>query len=222
MTLGGLAGSSVAMLFGGMALAANGNVKGNASGKQKGTPENVPALLVADSMDDAGYLYNDLVKILGDSAVMIFPSGYRRDIKYGQVDPPQQILRTEALGHWTTDPELRFVVSYPEAMAEKVASRQVITDKTATFSVGQEIDLEKTRRWLLDNGFLPVDYVYEPGHFAIRGSIIDIFGYSGELPYRIDLFGDEIESIRTFNIETQLSEQKVDSGCRDRQCLFRW
>lgn len=211
VTLGGLAGSSVAMLFGGMVLAANGKANGNTSGKQKGTPENVPALLVADSMDDAGYLYNDLVKILGDNAVMIFPSGYRRDIKYGQVDPPQQILRTEALSHWTTDPELRFVVSYPEAMAEKVASRQVITDKTATFSVGQEIDLEKTRRWLLDNGFLPVDYVYEPGHFAIRGSIIDIFGYSGELPYRIDLFGDEIESIRTFNIETQLSEQKVDS-----------
>ena len=142
---------------------------------------------------------------------MIFPSGYRRDIRYGQVDPPQQILRTETLSHWTTDPGLRFVVSYPEAMAEKVASRQRLTDKTATFAVGQEIDLAKTRKWLLDNGFLPVDYVYEPGHFAIRGSILDIFGYSGELPYRIDLFGDEIESIRSFNIETQLSEQKVES-----------
>ncbi len=205
VTLGGLAGSSVAALFAGMALRDTGKKPAN------GEKGNAPVLLVADSMDDAGYLYNDLVKILGDRAVMIFPSGYRRDIRYGQVDPPQQILRTETLSHWTTDPGLRFVVSYPEAMAEKVASRQRLTDKTATFAVGQEIDLAKTRKWLLDNGFLPVDYVYEPGHFAIRGSILDIFGYSGELPYRIDLFGDEIESIRSFNIETQLSEQKVES-----------
>lgn len=209
VSLGGLAGSSPAVLFAGMSLKMKGDLFGKSSGKSGG--ENRPVLLVADSMDDAGYLYNDLVKILGDKGVMIFPSGYRRDIKYGQVDPPQQILRTETLSHWTTDPELRFVVSYPEAMAEKVASRRELSDKTVTLKVGQEIDLQQTRKWLLDNGFLPVDYVYEPGHFAIRGSIIDIFGYSGELPYRIDLFGDEIESIRRFNIETQLSEEKVES-----------
>lgn len=205
VSLGGLAGSAVGVLFGGMALKMRCDIFGN-DGR-----ENKPVLLVADSMDDAGYLYNDLVKILGDKGVMIFPSGYRRDIRYGQVDPPQQILRTETLSHWTSDHELRFVVSYPEAMAEKVASRRELSDKTVTLRVGQEIDLQKTRKWLLDNGFLPVDYVYEPGHFAIRGSIIDIFGYSGELPYRIDLFGDEIESIRRFNIETQLSEEKVGS-----------
>ncbi len=194
--LGGLAGSSPAMLFGGLALH---------------QPAGTPALLVTDSMDDAGYLYNDLVKILGENAVMIFPSGYKRDIKYGQVDPPQQILRTETLNHWAEDPALRYVVSYPEALAEKVASRSKLSDATISFRVGEEIDLEQTRRWLLDNGFLPVDYVYEPGHFAVRGSILDIFGYSSELPYRIDLFGDEIDSIRAFNIETQLSEQKIDS-----------
>lgn len=206
VTLGGLAGSATAMLFGGFSL--------RAVTKEKASKEhdcNGPMLLVADSMDAAGYLYNDLVKLLGDNGAMIFPSGYRRDIKYGQVDPPQQILRTETLNHWTSDPALRFVVSYPEALAEKVASRKVLADKTVSFHVGEEIDQEKTRRWLLDNGFMQVDYVYEPGHFAIRGSIIDIFGYSGELPYRIDLFGDEIESIRTFNIETQLSEQKTDT-----------
>lgn len=216
VTLGGLSGSSVATLFAGMSLK-TGSDSGGKSKTSGGKDDTAlwtagrPALLVADSMDDAGYLYNDLVKLLGDKAVMIFPSGYRRDIKYGQVDPPQQILRTETLSHWSSDPGLRFVVSYPEAMAEKVASRQKLTDKTITLTVGQEIDLGQTRRWLLDNGFLPVDYVYEPGHFAIRGSILDIFGYSGELPYRIDLFGDEIESIRRFNIETQLSEEKVDS-----------
>lgn len=207
VTLGGLAGSSAAALFAGMALRQDKTAEEARAICQPGRP----ALLVADSMDDAGYLYNDLVKILGDRGVMIFPSGYRRDIKYGQVDPPQQILRTETLSHWTTDPGLRFVVSYPEALAEKVASREKLSDKTITLSVGEEIDLQQTRKWLLDNGFLPVDYVYEPGHFAIRGSILDIFGYSGELPYRIDLFGDEIDSIRRFNIETQLSEEKVAS-----------
>lgn len=196
VALGGLAGSSPAMLFGGLALHEKGKI---------------PALLVADSMDDAGYLYNDLVKILGESAVMIFPSGYKRDIKYGQVDPPQQILRTETLNHWTDDSQLRYVVSYPEALAEKVASRRKLAEATITLTVGQEIDLQPTRKWLIDNGFTPVDYVYEPGHFAVRGSILDIFGYSSELPYRVDLFGDEIESIRSFNIETQLSQQKIDS-----------
>ena len=204
IALTSLAGSSPAMLLAGL-------VASPAAASPALCPQGKPALVVADSPDDAGYLYNDLVKILGDRAVLIFPSGYRRDIKYGQTDPPQQILRTETLNHWTTDPELRFVVSCPEALAEKVASRKVLSDKTITFTVGSEIDLDATRRRLLDLGFIPVDYVYEPGHFAVRGSIIDIFGYSTELPVRIDLFGDEIDSIRTFNIETQLSEQKLDS-----------
>lgn len=199
VTLGGLAGSAPALLFGAFALKSPQEVQGR------------PMLLVADSMDDAGYLYNDLVKILGDKAVMIFPSGYKRDIKFGQIDPPQQILRIEALNNWTSSPELRLIVSYPEAMAEKVASRQKLSAATIPLKVGEEILLADTRKWLLDNGFVSTDYVYEPGHFAIRGSILDIFGYSGELPYRIDLFGDEIDSIRTFNIETQLSEQRLDS-----------
>ncbi len=198
--LGGLAGSAPAVLFGALAL------------QDTTEPDRrVPALLVTDSMDDAGYLYNDLVKILGDEAVMIFPSGYKRDIRFGQVDPPQQILRTETLSHWSSDPALRYVVTYPEAMAEKVATRKRLEAATLPLKTGGEIDLAEVRKWLTANGFTPVDYVYEPGHFAVRGSILDIFGYSDELPYRIDLFGDEIDSIRSFNIETQLSEQKVDS-----------
>ncbi len=170
-----------------------------------------PLMVVGDSLDDAGYLYHDLVKLLGDDAVMMFPSAYKRDIKYGRVDPPSQIMRIETLSHWNDDPKLRVVVTYPEAMAAKVASRNDLSAHTLTLKVGAEIDLEQTQRWLRDNGFKEEDYVYEPGHFAVRGSILDIFGYSSELPFRIDLFGDEIDSIRTFNIETQLSEQKVDS-----------
>jgi transcription-repair coupling factor (superfamily II helicase) len=101
-------------------------------------------------------------------------------------------------------------VSYPEALAERVASRKALDEHTLHFKVGESVDLTKAEVWLRENGFSEVDYVYEPGHFAVRGSILDIYGYSFDLPYRIDFFGDEIDSIRTFNIETQLSEQRLE------------
>ena len=191
----GLSGSSAAM-----ALAAIG-------------PLPHPVVIVADTLDDAGYLYQDLSRLLGEQAVAMLPSAYKRDIKYGRVDPPSQIMRIETLNRLgdPADKALRAVVTYPEAIAEKVARKADLSAHTLRLAAGEEINLDDTRKWLLDNGFGQVDYVYEPGHFAIRGSIIDIFGYSSELPYRVDLFGDEIESIRTFNIETQLSERKLDS-----------
>ena len=172
--------------------------------------EGRPLVVVGDSIDDAGYLYHDFSRLLGEEAIAMFPSGYKRDIKYGQVDPPAQILRTEALGRWKDDARLRVVVTYPEAMAEQVASHDTIALHTLKLSTRGETSLTDTVHWLRENGFVEEDYVYEPGHFALRGSILDIFGYSNELPYRLDFFGDEIESIRTFNIETQLSEKKLD------------
>ena len=167
-------------------------------------------LVVGDSLDDAGYLYHDLTKLLGEEAVAMFPSGYKRDIKYGQEDPPSQIMRIEALNRLARGGSLKAVVAYPEALAERVASAETLKEHTLRLAKGEEIDLDKTQKWLRENGFEEVDYVYEPGHFAVRGSILDIFGYSSEYPYRVDLFGDEIESIRPFNVETQLSEGKVD------------
>ncbi len=196
----GLAGSSAAMLLAAL------------------PRQSAPVLAVAADLDQAGYLYQDLVKLLGSEEpqqVMFLPSGYKRDIRYGQPDPPQQILRTETISRWGEKDAartLRFVVSYPEAMAEKVASRKLLREHTLQLTAGKEINLTETCKWLRDNGFKEEDYVYEPGHFAVRGSILDIFGYSNELPYRVDLFGDEIDSIRTFNIETQLSEQRVESA----------
>lgn len=169
-----------------------------------------PLLVVGDSLDDAGYLYHDLSRLLGEDAVLMFPSGYKRAIKYGQPDPPSQILRTEALGAWHSDSRLRAVVTYPEALAEKVVSRDTIDTRTMSLRKGVDTDMTETVKWLRTNGFSEEDYVYEPGQFAVRGSILDIFGYSNELPYRLDFFGDEIDSIRTFNIETQLSEQQLD------------
>ncbi len=192
ISLYGLAGSSAPMLM--SALPSRGR----------------PMLVIGDSLDDAGYLYHDLSRVLGESAVLMFPSGYKRSIKYGQVDPPSQIMRTEVLNHWFDDPSLRYVVTYPEALAEHVATRDTIEAHTLQLAVGSTVDLAETEKWLRENGFQEVDYVYDPGHFAVRGSILDIYGYNCEEPFRIDFFGDEIESIRTFNIETQLSESKHD------------
>lgn len=169
-----------------------------------------PLLVIGDSLDDAGYLYHDLCRILGEDAVAMFPSGYKRDIRYGQPDPPAEILRIEALNRWHDDTKLKVVVAYPEALAEKVAGRETLKEHTLTLAVGTETDLTETIKWLRSNGFIEQDYVYEPGQFALRGSILDIFGYSFELPCRVDFFGDEIETIRSFNIETQLSEKRLD------------
>ena len=191
-SLYGLAGSSVAMALSGV----------------KQTDE--PMLVIGDSQDDAGYLYFDLCRIVGEDAVAMLPSGYKRDIKYGQADEPARVLRTETLNRIADSRALRFIVSYPEALAEKVASRKSINDHTIHFKRGESLDMTDAERWLRDNGFTEVDYVYEPGHFAVRGSILDIFGYSNELPYRVDFFGDEIDSIRSFNVETQLSEERFD------------
>ena len=174
-------------------------------------PEKKRVLVIGDSYDDAGYLYHDLSRILGEDAVAMMPSAYKRSIKYGQVDPPSQILRVEALTRWSTA-GLRFIVTYPEAIAERVASSKSLDDHTLQLATGKEYDLHKgVAVWLRENAFTEVDYVYEPGQFAIRGSILDIFGYSNEMPFRIDFFGDEIDSIRTFDVETQLSQQKLPS-----------
>ncbi|MCM1517423.1 MAG: transcription-repair coupling factor [Pseudoflavonifractor sp.] len=192
VSLYGLAGSSVSMMLAAM------------------PPRREPVIVVGDSPDDAGYLYHDLSRIVGEEQVMIFPSGYKRDIKYGQIDAPSQILRTEALNAWHSERAPRFVVTSPEALAERVATRESIERHTLRLAKGESIDMTEAGKWLRDNGFTETDYVYEPGHFAVRGSILDIFGYSHELPYRVDFFGDEIDSIRTFNVETQLSEQRLD------------
>jgi len=188
----GLAGSSASMLLASMPY-------------RKG-----PVLVVGDSQDDAGYLYFDLCRLVGEEAVAMLPSGYKRDIKYGQPDEAARVLRTETLNRIADGDKLRFIVAYPESLAERVASRKTIAEHTVKFVKGASTDMSEIEKWLRENGFKEEDYVYEPGHFAIRGSILDIFGYSNELPYRIDFFGDEIDSIRSFNVETQLSEEKFD------------
>ncbi|MCM1005408.1 MAG: transcription-repair coupling factor [Prevotella sp.] len=169
-----------------------------------------PALVVADDPESAGYLYNDLVQILGQEAVQILPSGYKRDIKYGQPDPPAQILRTEAIAACGVK-GTRYIVSCPEGLAEMVPSPGQLEAASVTFTKGATMLMSEATDKLLALGFNKVDYVYEPGQFARRGSILDIFSYSHELPYRVDFFDDEIDSVRTFDVETQLSREQVNS-----------
>lgn len=189
----GLAGSAAAMLFTALPKAP------------------APYLIIANDLDEAGYIYNDLCQLTNETQVLMFPSGYKRDIKYGQVDAPQEILRTEVLNRWHADDDLRWVVTYPEAIAEKVVPRESIEKSTVSLEIGKEEDLTHVSVRLRELGFQEVDYVYEPGQFSVRGSILDVYSFSNEYPYRIDFFGDEIDSIRTFDVETQLSKERLPS-----------
>lgn len=165
------------------------------------------AVFILQDADEAGYFYHDLTQLLGKEKVLFFPSSYRRAIKYAQRDSANEILRTEVLAKLSNAQHL-LIVTYPEAIAELVVSKKQLDDRSVVLSVGDVIDADQTSQQLRTLGFQEVDYVYEPGQFALRGSILDIYSYSSELPFRIDLFGDDIDSIRTFEVETQLSKDK--------------
>lgn len=166
---------------------------------------------VLNDLEDAGYFYHDLVQLTGGDGIYFFPSAYRRAIKYGHVDPANEILRTEVLST-LQDPTAPFIiVTYPEALAEKVISREILKENTLKISVSERLDNMFVSDVLDEYGFELVDYVYEPGQYAMRGSILDVFSFSYEFPYRIDFFGNEVETIRSFDVETQLSKEKLDS-----------
>ena len=170
-----------------------------------------PFVFVLDDLEAAGYFYHDLVQVLGDERVLFFPSSFKRAIKYGQKDAANEILRTEVLSRLQKADTDVCVVTYPDALAEKVVSRGELNDKTLTLHAGEQVDMTFVTEVLQSYGFERTDYVYEPGQYALRGSIIDVFSFSSEYPFRIDFFGDEVESLRTFEVESQLSKEKRDS-----------
>lgn len=187
-------------------------------------------LFVLDDADEAGYFYHDLTQMLGQESVFFFPSSYRRAVKYGQRDAANEILRTEVLARLSAGNPI-FIVSYPDALAELVVSKQHLDEKILKLSVGQQIPQVDVVHQLRDFKLQEVDYVYEPGQFAVRGSIIDVYSYSCEFPFRIDFFGDEIDTIRTFSIEDQLSRDKRESievvpelatGLTVKQCFLQF
>ena len=185
------------------------------------------AVFILQDNDEAGYFYHDLTQILGTDNVLFFPSSYRRAVKYGQRDAANEILRTETLSRLAAiasadtqkasggkdagknadgAAEALYVVTCPEALSELVVSKRRLDERTINIAVGDIIDFADLGRTMREFGFKEVDYVYEPGQFAMRGSIIDVYSYSSELPFRIDFFGDELDTIRTFEVADQLSK----------------
>ena len=192
--LEGLTGSAASVLFATMA--------------QKNLLPN--ALFILNDEEEAGYFYHDLTQMLGNEQVLFFPSSYRRAIKYAQRDAANEILRTEVLSRCMMKDGRYLIVSYPEALAELVISRRQMDERTLSLEHGQNIDTSIIVTQLREFGFHEVDYVYEPGQFALRGSILDVYSFSCEYPFRIDFFGDDIDSIRTFDVTDQLSRDRRD------------
>ena len=189
--LEGLLGSSAPMLFASLASKSRSQM-----------------LFVLQDAEEAGYFYHDLTQLMGTDQVLFFPSSYRRAVKYAQRDAASEILRTEVLTRLGGQSLGLFVVTYPEALAELVVSKQKLDERTLVLEKDQTIAVSDIEKTLRDFGFHEVDYVYEPGQFAVRGSILDVYSYSCEYPYRIDFFGDDIDSIRTFEVEDQLSKDQ--------------
>ncbi|MBQ8629649.1 MAG: transcription-repair coupling factor [Prevotella sp.] len=171
-------------------------------------------LFILNDTDEAGYFYHDLTQIIGKEKAMFFPSSYRRQVKYGQKDAANEILRTEVLSQLNARKNSQatatpvYIVTHPEAICELVVSERRLDERSIRLTTGKCVDVNNIVRLMREFGFEEVDYVYEPGQFAMRGSIIDVYSYSNELPFRIDFFGDEIDSIRTFEVQTQLSKEK--------------
>ena len=175
---------------------------------------NVNVLFILQDADEAGYFYHDLTQIMGQEQVLFFPSSYRRAVKYGQVDAANDILRTEVLARLSAIADQReeqasnLIVTYPDALSQLVVAKKQLDNRTLSLHVGQEVELSVVCQTLREWGFLQQDYVYEPGQFAVRGSIVDVYSYSCEYPFRIDFFGPEIDTLRTFDIQSQLSKEK--------------
>ncbi|HIS33702.1 MAG TPA: transcription-repair coupling factor [Candidatus Avirikenella pullistercoris] len=169
-------------------------------------------VIVMDDRDAAGYLYNDLINFIPCDKVLFFPTGYKRSVLFGQEDYSGIVQRTaviNALKNYRAG-ELLIVCTYPEALVEKVASSEKLEKNSLTLVKGETLPVSFIEETLVTYGFVKMDFVYEPGQFAVRGGIVDIFSFSDNKPYRIDMFGDDIASIRSFDVSSQLSLEKKE------------
>lgn len=166
-------------------------------------------LILLNDREEASYFYDDLSVLgLGD-LVLFFPSSYRRNVVDERIDSENIIFRTEVLNRLKQNGKQYLIVSYPEAVMEKVISESALSRNTLLIKKGEKLSVSFINEVLYSYGFEKVEFVYEPGQYSIRGSIIDIFSFSNEDPYRIDFFGDEVDSIRTFDIEDQISKEML-------------
>ena len=167
-------------------------------------------IFVAEDRDAAAYMLNDFYALLGEENIYFFPTSYKKSILYGKEDPQGVVQRTNALNAIRQLKKGYIVIcTYPEAFAERVADQGFIKSRSIKLCVGDTIAISEFEDRLLSEGFTQVDFVYEPGQFSLRGGIVDVFSYSESRPFRFDFFGDEIDSIRRFNISSQLSHDKA-------------
>jgi len=167
-------------------------------------------VVILPEKEDAAYFYNDLTSLIGEETIFFFPGTYKRSVMYDQTEPANIILRTEVLNFLGSGKRKCIIVTYPESIMEKVVSKSNLKKNTFEISKGSHLSIDFLEEVLREYNFRRTDFVYEPGQYSVRGSITDLFSYSADKPYRIDFFGEEVDSIRSFNPDDQLSLQLHD------------
>ncbi len=168
-----------------------------------------PFLIVLDDKEEAAYYLNDLEQLINDKDVLFYPGSYRRPYQIEGTNNANVLLRAEVLNRINSRKKPAVIVTYPDALFEKVVTKKELEKNTLKIAVGHELSIDFVNEVLFEYKFKRVDFVTEPGEFSVRGGIIDVFSFSHEEPYRIEFFGDEVDSIRTFDVETQLSTEKI-------------
>ena len=166
-----------------------------------------PYLLIFDNKEEAAYYLNDLEQLLGDKNVLFYPSSYRRPYQIEETDNANILLRSEVLNRINSRKKPAIIITYPTALFEKVVTKKELEKNTLKVTLGENLSLDFVNEILFEYKFKRVDFVTEPGDFSMRGGIIDVFSFSNDEPYRIEFFGDEIDSIRTFDVASQLSKK---------------
>jgi len=171
-----------------------------------------PFLLILNEKEEAAYILNDLEQMIGANDVLFYPSSYRRpyhpDASGEETDNANVLLRSEVLNRINSRKKPAVIVTYPEALFEKVVTRKELDKNTLKIAVGENVSIDFINEVLFEYEFKRVDFITEPGEFSVRGGILDVFSFSNDNPYRIEFFGNEIDSIRTFDLGTQLSIEK--------------
>jgi len=168
-----------------------------------------PFLLIFDDKEEAAFYLNDLEILLNDKDVLFYPGSYRRPYQIKETDNANVLLRAEVLNRINSRKKPAIIVTYPDALFEKVVTRKELEKNTLKISVGDQLSLDFVNEVLFEYHFKRVDFVSEPGEFSVRGGIVDVFSFSNDEPYRIEFFGNDIDSIRTFDVETQLSTSQI-------------
>jgi transcription-repair coupling factor (superfamily II helicase) len=167
-----------------------------------------PFLLILNDKEEAAYYLNDLELMIGQEDVLFYPSSYRRPYQIEDTDNANVLLRAEVLNRINSRKKPAIIVTYPEALFEKVVTRKELDKNTLKVAIGDKISIDFINEVLFEYEFKRVDFITEPGEFSVRGGIVDVFSFSNDNPYRIEFFGNEVDSIRSFDVETQLSIEK--------------